>query len=377
MKRYRWMMALSLIALAGCAGGLSDSRGSWPWEYDGDYGKVRTGNYIGLSGAVATFDAPPAAVAKAVTANGMTPGLAAEEKVVPPEHAAVSTGSLPGQPTPARSKQLYDFTVRDVKNVPPDYLPQGSADTTHAITAVNHGMAPVSVILNIDRERSENLKIDMQVPLYAVVPPQSEQVLFQARPEQRGASYRARDAYSWGIGVYNAKHDCPERYRFPFSSGTKARAVVTEGEDTYGDRFAIIFTMPAGTTVLAARKGVISRIKDNNTIDILHDDSTIATYEHIGTIGKDISEGKAVPVGAPLGVLKQIGQRNEAYLRFVVWRPEPQHTPSGAASGSSPGFTVVSFPVEFCADTGACSVLTRNQPVPFAPPAKGKHKAKS
>ncbi|MBJ6750590.1 M23 family metallopeptidase [Geomonas anaerohicana] len=376
-KYYRLMMACSLMALAGCAGGLSNSRGSWPWEYDGDYGKARTGNYIGLSGAVAKFGDPPAATPKAAVSYSISSGLVAEEKSATPERAAVSTGYLPGEATPAKNRKLYDFTVRDVKNVPPTYLPQGTADTTHAITAVNNGTAPVSVVLEIDRERSENLKLDTEVPLYAVVPPKSEQVLFLAKPEQKGASYRARYAYSWGIGVYNARHDCPEHYRFPFSSDIKGYALVAEGDEHAPERFAITFSMPAGTTIVAARKGVVSRIKENNSVDILHDDATIATYEHIGKIGKDITEGKAVAAGAPLGVLKPMGQSDDAYLRFVVWRPEPQPAQGGAAQPLSRSFTSVSFPVEFCTGTGQCSVLTKNQPVPFAPPGKSKPRGKS
>ncbi|GFO64615.1 M23 family metallopeptidase [Geomonas paludis] len=376
-KYYRLAVACSLIALAGCAGGLSNSRGSWPWEYDGDYGKARTGNYIGVSGAVAKFGDPPAAAPKAAVSHSIASGLVVEQKSATAEQAAVSTGSLPGERTPAKNRNRYDFTVRDVKNVPPSYLPQGAADTTHAITAVNHGMAPVSVVLEIDRERSENLKLDTEVPLYAVVPPKSEQVLFLAKPEQKGVSYRARYAYSWGIGTYNAKHDCPEGYRFPFNSGIKGYALVAEAGEPAAERFAITFSMPAGTTIVAARKGVVSRVKENNSIDILHDDATIATYEHIGKIGEDITEGKSVPAGAPLGVLKPMGQSDDAYLRFVVWRPEPLPAQGGAAQSLSRGFTSVSVPVEFCTGTGPCSALTKNQPVPFAPPATSKNRGKS
>ncbi|QXE87670.1 M23 family metallopeptidase [Geomonas nitrogeniifigens] len=326
---------------------------------------------------MAKFGDPPPAAGKAASAENIAlPERISEEKGAPFAKAADTTRSLPEEPAPARSKKIYDFTVRDVKNVPPGYVPDGSVDTTHAITAVNHGMAPVSVVLDIDRDRSDNLRIDGEGPLYAVVPPNSEQVLFRARPEQRGSSYRARYSYSWGIGVYTAKHSCPERYRFPFGGKVKAFASLAEGEQPPPDRFAITFSMPAGTTVLAARKGVISRIKENHTIDILHDDSTIATYQHIGRIGAEISEGKVVSAGDPLGVLSPMGKSGDSYLHFVVWRPEPQHFDGAAPQNSSLGFSSVSFPVEFCTDTGTCSVLTKNQPVPFVPAAKAKSRGR-
>lgn len=365
-----WLVLLAGFSLFGCAGGMSASRGAWPWEYDGDYGKAKTGNYIGVSGAVAQFGDAPAAAKTATSESIKIRGLNEKDSVPDP---APAKAALPLEPGAAKPKSVYDFTVRDVKNVPPRYVPGGSVDTAHDITAVNHGMAPVSVVVQIDEERSENLKIDKDVPLYAVIPPNTDVVLFRARPQQRGAYCRVSYKFSWAIGVYTAEHRCPEGYRFPFNGKVKAHASLGDSDKTpLYDRFAITFTMPVGTTILAARKGTVTRIKDNNTIDILHDDSTIATYKHMGEIAREITEGKVVSAGDPLGLVGAMGSDKKGYLWFVVWRPEQKRSEGEASNGPFLGFTSVSFPVEFCTDSGQCTSLTQSQSVPGPAPAKAK-----
>lgn len=376
LKNYRWVAVLALLSSFGCAGGLSPSKGSWPWEYGGDHGKAQTGNFIGISGAVAKFGDAPAAPKPAVAESIQLP-KAGGKPVAPAPDPAPAGVALSREPDQAKPKKGYDFALRDVKNLPPEYLPEGSAAITHDITAVNRGMAPVSVVLTIDNDRSENLKLDKVVPLYAVIPPNTEQVLLHAEPEQRGTSYRVSYAYSWGGGVYTAKHSCLERYRLPFSNKVKAYAALNETENApLFDRYAITFTMPADSAILAARKGTISRIKENNTIDILHDDSTIATYQHMGQLAEGITEGKAVSAGEVLGRVGKMSNDAKGYLRFVVWRPELERYQKAASGASSLGFTSISFPVEFCSDAGQCYFLTKSQAVPPVPPAKVKSKGR-
>jgi hypothetical protein len=181
------------------------------------------------------------------------------------------------------------------------------------------------------------------------------------------------------MGDYTARHHCPEQYRFPFGDNVRAFASVGGNADpTPYTRHAVVFSLPAGTPVLAARKGTVVQIKSDDRIDILHDDATIASYSHLGTIAQGITVGKTVSTDDIIGSVTATGNQKEAYMQLAVWRPEPlppitlQKTDS---TGS--GFDLVSFPLEFCsADTNECGVLTKSQTVSRSKIAETKKQAK-
>ena len=137
VKNCRWIVLLAGFSLLGCASGVTASSGAWPWEYGGDYGKAQTGNYVGLSGAVAKFGdapvAPKTANAESVRDNALQEKVS-EEKSAPPSKPAANTRASLGEPGAARSKNAYDFTVRDIKNLPPNYVPDGSVDLKSLMT---------------------------------------------------------------------------------------------------------------------------------------------------------------------------------------------------------------------------------------------------
>jgi len=128
-------------------------------------------------------------------------------------------------------------------------------------------------------------------------------------------------------------------------------------------RYAVIFSMPVGTPVLAARKGTVVQIKAGK-IDILHDDSTIATYSHLGKISEGIIAGKAVATEDIIGVVGTTADKIEGYMQLTVWRPEPLSIASLKKVSQSVGFDFVSFPLEFCStDSSECRVITEDQMV--------------
>ena len=130
------------------------------------------------------------------------------------------------------------------------------------------------------------------------------------------------------------------------------------------NRYSVIFSVPAGTPVLAARKGEVVQIKGNGRIDIFHDDSTIATYSQLGTVADGLFAGKAVTTGNVIGMAGADAAENpkEAFVQLTVWRPEPLPNASLKAISVSSGFEFVSFPLIFCI-TGPndCRVLTQDQ----------------
>ncbi len=367
IKYSPWLCLLACILCCGCTSG-PRQKGIWPWEYGKETGNYQTGDYVTVSGNVGHFGEAPKA-AKPVAPETLEPQAPASPP--PSEPVVAKTEPTPFLPTigkPGFAKTMgsvrgkYDFTVDGVKIAPPSYLPTLPGQTTYAVTAFNHGNAPVSVTIGADPNGSENLSADKKLPFNAVVPPNTELALVHFGPKVKSAPYNLRYTYSWSIGDYRASHNCPEHYRFPFGKNAKAYVnVADKASATPYTRYSVIFSVPAGTPVLAARKGTVVQIKADDRIDILHDDSTIATYGHL-EIGKDVFVGKAVATGDVIGLAGAAKNRKEAYLQLTVWRPEPMPDASLQAIAPSSGFDLVSLPLEFCsAGSNECRVLTQDQ----------------
>lgn len=369
MKYGRWLPFLAGLILFGCAGGSQQQKGSWPWGYDRQEGRYPTGDYAAVSGTVAKFGGAPKAV-KPVTPESRAasvpdanpPSGASVAKTPPPLMPAVGK---PGSGTIVyKAKREYDFTVSETKIATPSYLPVGSVRPAYDITAGNHGNAPVSVTIGSDPNSSQNMATDKALPLTAVIPPNTDQALVHVTTKVKNEAYKFGYTCSWSIGDYTARHHCPEQYRFPFGDTIRAFAGVNDAAgSTPSTRFAVIFSLPAATPVLAARKGTVVQIgTSGDRIDILHDDSTIATYSHLGTIAEGVMAGKAVATGDVIGTAGAAGNQKEAYLQFVVWRPEPRPGASLTANSPGPGYDLVSFPLEFCGtNSKECKVLTQSQ----------------
>jgi len=365
MKKDRWLLLLSGCMLSGCVNGPLPEKAAWPWE-DG-HGQAE--NYFSIRGNVANFDAPPTAVKPVSTES---PETRSPETNPAPEAAAMKTqpSALPvlsqtgSDKIHDNLKREYDFTVRDIKTAPPSYLPMDSVRTGHDITAFNHGNAPVSVTVGIAPQLSQNLATDRTLPLTAVIRPNSEQALVRVGPKIRSENYTFRYTYSWSIGDYAARHNCPEHYRFPFGDNVKAFASVSDGDTASAyTRHAVLFSMPAGTPVLVARKGRVVQIKTDR-VDVLHDDSTIATYGHLGRISEGVTVGKAVSTDDAIGVVGTTADKKEGYVQLAVWRPEPLPVTSLKAVSQIEGFDFVSFPLQFCGtDPGDCRVVRSSQMV--------------
>jgi len=368
-KLCSWLTLLSGFFVFGCSSG-PQQQGIWPWQYGKDFGRYQTGDYVTVSGSVAQFGEPPKA-AKPVTPEARE----APTAIVPtPAETVVKKTDRPDLHPERKSdtvktvnnvKGEYDFRVADVKSAPPSYLPLDSVRAEYDITAFNHGNAPVSVTIDLDPTSTYNVSSDKGLPLAAVIPPHLDQAVLHLAPKMKNEAHRFRYSYGWSIGDYTASHHCPEHYQFPFGNGIRAFASVGDPANSAADiRYAVVFSMPAGTPVRAARNGAVIRIMADDRIDILHDDSTIATYSHLGHTDQGLFIGKAVKAGDIIGIAGAAGNRPEAYLQLAVWRPELRPVAALTEPSAGAGFDILSFPMEFCSEGSAeCKVLSQNQPV--------------
>jgi len=362
-------MILGAFVIFGCVSLPAEKeKGTWPWEHGKGQGEPNTGDYVAFRAGIAKFGEPPKAV-KPIKPEPVVesppPDLrpAAETlatKTEPPAASQKRTDKVNGN-----KKNGYDFTVSGNKSATVTNLLLDTSSPAYDITASNYGNAPVSVAINVDKGLAHNASADKTLPYYAVVPAHSDKTLvrFSAKSKELGFDLRYNSV--WSIGDYTATHNCQEQYRFPFGEKVWAFASVTAtADDTPYTRNAVVFSMPKGTPVLAARKGVVIQISSDGKIDILHEDSTIGTYNHLEKIGGYVDVGKSVTTDDIIGIAGTAENNKDAYMQLTVWRPEPTTSNQLLTSSQLMGFEAVSYPLAFMsAGSDKGQILIKNQPV--------------
>lgn len=130
------------------------------------------------------------------------------------------------------------------------------------------------------------------------------------------------------------KEDTSFVYSLPFERG-KARFLIQGyfGHFSHKERAALDFTMPRGTILLAARDGVVIRVKEDgdkggwkkkyrsygNHIIIQHTDQSRSGYWHLQKNGVLVNVGDTVKKGQPIGLSGKTGYTALPHLHFIVW----------------------------------------------------------
>lgn len=142
-------------------------------------------------------------------------------------------------------------------------------------------------------------------------------------------------AFFWEWGILDAKHDDRVSYRLPFEAGQEVRlGQGPNGARSHQGKSAYDFPMPLGTPVCAARGGIVTEVVDEfdeggteerlrdkaNTVDIVHDDGTLAQYAHLQRGGMRVKTGDRVEAGSVLGLSGNSGYSTGPHLHFEVWR---------------------------------------------------------
>ena len=147
-----------------------------------------------------------------------------------------------------------------------------------------------------------------------------------------------------------ADHGAGARYRMPFVSDDPRKLVLgyrgAEGARAGDlrkerDRYALVFSVPTGTPIVAARAGSV--VQTGSRVAVLHPDGTFAVYSQVAKAA--VSIGRAVEPGDRLGESGDPGRRdgNELYfgVYFMSSDGEIQSLRVRFADGSAEGFEPV------------------------------------
>lgn len=134
------------------------------------------------------------------------------------------------------------------------------------------------------------------------------------------------------------KEDSSYVYRLPYESG-RTHLLVQGYFSSYShkNRAALDFKMKRGTPIVAARDGIVVRVKQDgnkggwnkkyrpygNVIVIQHADSSRAGYWHLRFNGVVVKVGDTVKQGQLIGYSGKTGYTLFPHLHFIVWKFGP------------------------------------------------------
>ncbi|TGK16754.1 M23 family metallopeptidase [Leptospira kmetyi] len=137
-------------------------------------------------------------------------------------------------------------------------------------------------------------------------------------------------------GDFNAPKNKNVIYRLPFESASRIGQGYN-GKFTHNGQFpyALDFTLPEGSAVVAAREGIVITTEDKyklggttpyykdkaNFIQILHKDGSIAEYAHLKYKGVLVQVGQTVRTGEKIGLSGNTGFSSAPHLHFHVFKP--------------------------------------------------------
>jgi len=131
------------------------------------------------------------------------------------------------------------------------------------------------------------------------------------------------------------KDDTSYVYALPYETGKKHLIVQGYfGVFSHRERAALDFKMNRGTRIIAAREGVVIRVKEDsdrggwsrkyrqagNNIVIQHPDGTRAGYWHIQHNGAMVNVGDSVKKGQWIALSGKTGYAATPHLHFLVWK---------------------------------------------------------
>ena len=182
-----------------------------------------------------------------------------------------------------------------------------------------------------------NLKCSARFPYTATFPAGKTTEAFELTPACEGTNWEYSYTNYYKLGSSCAHHDDNAIYQLPYAPGSRYK--VTQGYNGSfshkgSNLYAIDWQMPEGTPVLAARGGLVVKVKDdsntggssmkydpfNNYVLIRHSDGTLGHYCHLQKGGVVVKPGQMVKTGDLIAHSGNTGFSSGAHLHFSVFK---------------------------------------------------------
>ncbi|HPJ44135.1 MAG TPA: peptidoglycan DD-metalloendopeptidase family protein [Spirochaetota bacterium] len=185
--------------------------------------------------------------------------------------------------------------------------------------------------------KPENIKCTTPLPLTVVCRGNEPVKVLSFIIDDYSRSWNTHLNWYW---QYGSPGDIDDKYPYslPYIKGERFR--VCQGFNdtpTHHGNFAysIDWLMPEGTPICAARGGTVVYVIDhfsgggfkkefldkNNTVQILHDDGSLAQYTHIKKDGAAVKPGERVKPGDIIAYSGNVGYSQSPHLHFNAFRP--------------------------------------------------------
>ena len=238
-------------------------------------------------------------------------------------------------PDAAAKAEARDYKVIPVHTGPGSVVRLRVEDTggVYAAWADNNLAGPVEVMLRF--LRTDNAGGDPPLPARATVPDRGRALVARITPidPSRPTEFELRmDAIP---GDPNARpRDVV--YQLPLLQRALRVDQGYGGSFSHADpqnRYAVDFAAEIGTTVVAAREGVVMQVESDfekaglnlekyggraNYVRILHDDGTMGLYAHLKPEGVLVRVGQRVRAGQRIGLSGNTGFTSGPHLHFAV-----------------------------------------------------------
>ncbi|WP_055444316.1 M23 family metallopeptidase [Lacinutrix himadriensis] len=209
----------------------------------------------------------------------------------------------------------------------------------------------------------ENLHSSTGVEKIFVLPANAKQIeLTTLTKIDKNKKYKVSGSTWYNYGNhFQKKYDTEFAYSLPYLKGESYCLYQGyNGSFSHQNKKQLDFTMPIGTKIVAARKGVVIKVVDkfnrhcgtedcekfNNLIYIFHEDGTIAEYVHIKRQGAKVRVGEQVKRGQIIAESGNVGWSTGPHLHFSVFLQrlggtrEYVKTKFELAGGLQPGYLV-------------------------------------
>jgi Peptidase family M23 len=208
-------------------------------------------------------------------------------------------------------------------------------ETGYTIYATNNNAIEVSVLVNL---KTENMLVFPNNNNKFVVPAYSknyELLTMQPKVACGKNSFSFSCVSNYG-NAFSSLVDSNFVYELPFLSNIPYLLYQGyNGSFSHQNQYALDFTMPIGTKVLAARSGIVVKIEDNyfesclndrckklaNYVLIYHNDGSFAKYVHLKQKGVLVNVGDSVLVGTEIALSGNTGFTTGPHLHFECFMP--------------------------------------------------------